>query len=124
MHIQGNTLFEERVDTSNPRWIVKQYFDDMYGSGNYVEALLHLTMRRGFGNDDAVCRFPDMGSYFEEDHFEGVEFCVWLPLPEPYEIIISQVEFCEWLTEASARYVAKHPSESALIAEALRRLER
>jgi len=122
MYIQNKHLFEERLDTSNPAWIVKRYFDEVYDSGHFVHVVSLLAKRWGYITDDVACHFPDHDSFFEEDRFEGVQFIVALPLPQPDEVVASDAEFVAWLQESCRRYLLKHPSDEAEISEALGQL--
>lgn len=115
-------LFDALADRSDPKWIAKRYFDEIYESGDFIEVVTLLAKRWGCITDDVGCRFPDMESYFQEDHFEGVWFAFALPLPEFNEIIVSDVEFAVLLDEACSRYLALHPSDAEVIATAMSEL--
>lgn len=81
-----------------------------------------LARRCGYTTDDVACHFPDHDSFFEENRFEGVQFIVALPLPQPDEVVVSEAEFVAWLEEACRRHLVRHPSDKATIAEALGQL--
>ena len=108
---------------SGPDWVIKRFFDDMYDDGRFIEVVSYLSRRWGYVNDDVACHFPDMNSYFEEEHFEGVQFILCLPTPDPYEVIVSDEEFAVWLRMACDRYLAQHPSDVGEISKSLAQLD-
>ncbi|MBQ4796989.1 ribonuclease toxin immunity protein CdiI, partial [Pectobacterium versatile] len=67
-------LFGQPYDNNDPHWIIKAYFDRMYNDGYFGKAISYILHKDSFHVDGAYCSFPDMNSYYEEEHFEGVEF--------------------------------------------------
>nr|WP_215807556.1 ribonuclease toxin immunity protein CdiI [Aeromonas jandaei] len=55
-------------------------FNAMFSGRNFLDVIEHIVKRHGFNTDGAYCNFPDMNSYDESEHFEGVEFAVGYPL--------------------------------------------
>lgn len=79
-------LFGKLYEGSNPEWVIQSYFDWIYDSGYFVEMVSNVVKKRSFTTDDVARRFPNVDSYFEEDHFEGVELIVALRDPDPDEV--------------------------------------
>lgn len=106
-----NQLFGTPYDRSSSEWVVHNYFDWIYDSGYFVEMVSHVAKKWGFTTDDVGCRFPDMDSYFEEDHFEGVELIAAMGAPDPDEVIVSEEVFWGYLRDACSKYVDRHPED-------------
>lgn len=96
-------------------WVIKAYFDIMYDDGLFVKAIGYLAKRWGFGTDGAHCDFPDMNSYFCEEHFEGVRFSYGYPSSEDDSIIVSEDIFCEWLELACSKFLERSPESAGEI---------
>lgn len=115
-------LFEQPYDKSNNIWIVKAYFDSIYDSGNFLEAIEKLLFGIGFSIDGAYCSFPNNNSYYAEDHFEGVKFNYGYI--EDEEVIIDKEVFYEYIKESCLRYVEKHPNNKFQISSYIEILNR
>lgn len=114
-----NQLFDNPHDRFDPEWIIRSYMDWIYDSGYFVEMVSNVVKRCSFTTDDVACRFPDKDSYFEEDHFEGVEVIVALGAPDPDEIIVPESVFWTYLRMACKKYLDKHPGDRMVIATSL-----
>ncbi|AWH89387.1 ribonuclease toxin immunity protein CdiI [Limnobaculum parvum] len=105
-------LFGQPYSDTDPYWIVKSYFDRMYNDDKFLEAIELLTRRWTLNVDGAYCNFPDMDSYDEEDHFDGVEFAYGYP-PEEDDIVIVSEEICyKYVRLACEKYLQLHPKDT------------
>jgi hypothetical protein len=114
-----NELFGQPYDRRDLHWVIEAYFDRMYDDGRFVEALEHIVKQCGFSTDGAYCSFPDMNSYFEEDHFEGVRFSSGYLLEEDVSVVVSYEKLREFLRLACAKYLKRHPGDTGKISELL-----
>jgi len=112
-----NELFGQPYDPLDPSWVIKAYFDVLHDDGLFVKAIGCLVKRWGFGTDGAHCDFPDMNSYFQEDHFEGVRFSYGYPSDEDNSVIVSEDVFCKWLKLACDKFLDRSPERSQEISE-------
>lgn len=117
-----NELFGQPYDRQDSYWVIKAYFDRMYDDGRFVEAVEFLVKRWGFSTDGAYCDFPDVNSYFEEDHFEGVRFSSVYLLEEDVSVIVSDEVFREYLRLACDKYLKCHPGDTGKVTELLNSL--
>ena len=101
-------LFGQPYEPLDPYWVIKAYFDIMYDNGLFIKAISYLGKRWGFGTDGAHCDFPDMNSYFREEHFKGVRFSYGYPSSDD-SIIVSEDIFCEWLELACFKFLERSP---------------
>jgi hypothetical protein len=115
-------LFGQPYDRRDLHWVIKAYFDRMYNDGRFIEAVEYLVKGWGFSTDGAYCSFPDMNSYFEEDHFEGVRFSSGYILEEDVSIIVSDEVFCEYLKLACDKYLRLHSGDIEEVRKLLDRL--
>ncbi|RJL00094.1 ribonuclease toxin immunity protein CdiI [Enterobacter chuandaensis] len=104
-------LFGQPYDKNDPYWIVKSYFDRMYGSGLFIKAIGYMAEKNSFHLDGAYCSFPDMDSCFEEEHFEGVEFSYGYPPDDSDTIIVSESICYKYLAKACDKYLKYHPED-------------
>lgn len=104
-------LFGQPYDKSDPYWIIKSYFDRMYGSGLFIKAIAYMAEKNSFHLDGAYCSFPDMDSCFEEEHFEGVEFAYGYPPDNSDTIIVSESICYKYLAKACDKYLKCHPED-------------
>lgn len=92
--------------------IVTSYFDRMYADGNFIKMLVLLSKKISMSTDGAYCHFPDMNSFDESDHFEGVEFAIGYPPLEEDTVIISEETFYKYIRLACDRYVQFYPEDT------------
>ena len=76
-----------------------------------MQMLERLTKRWGFGTDDVDSGFPNLNSFYADDHFCGVGFSYGI-LCEPDVVIVSDEDLSTYLSMAFSRYVEGNP-ESA-----------
>lgn len=95
--------------------MVVSYFDRMYEGNKFLEAIELLSKRWTLNVDGAYCNFPDMHSFDESEHFEGVEFAVGYPPSEAETVIVSEESLYHYIRLACERFVDLHPEESEKI---------
>ncbi|CNE79069.1 ribonuclease toxin immunity protein CdiI [Yersinia frederiksenii] len=115
-------LFGQPYDKSDSHWIIKGYFDILYGDGYFLEVIDNIVKKIGFCCDGAYCNFPDMNSYYEEEHFEGVEFAWGYPPEEDDTIIVSEEACFSYVRLACEKYLQLHPEDSAKVSTLLAQL--
>ena len=115
-------LFGQPYTDSDPYWIVKGYFDRMYHDGNFIKSLELLVKRWGFSTDGAYCNFPDLNSFFEEEHFEGVEFAYGYPPKNEDTVVVSEETCSKYIRLACDKYVSLHPEDTVKVREILDQL--
>ncbi|MDN4499666.1 ribonuclease toxin immunity protein CdiI [Pseudomonas mosselii] len=115
-------LFGQPYSDSDPYWVVKGYFDRMYHDGNFIRSIELLVERWGFSVDGAYCNFPDLNGFFEEEHFEGVEFAYGYPPKNEGAVIVSEGVCSEYMRVACDKYVGLHPEDAAKVKGILSRL--
>nr|WP_205562439.1 ribonuclease toxin immunity protein CdiI [Pectobacterium aquaticum] len=109
------TLFRQPYDSNDPYWVIKAYFDTMYGDGYFKKSVSYILERDSFHVDGAYCNFPDMNSCYEEEHFEGVEFAIGYPPTEEDTVIVSEEICYQYVRLACERYVKLHPEDAEKI---------
>lgn len=114
------TLFGQPYDQSDRLWVLKAYFDIMYSDGNFIEAVKNISRRWGYCTDGAYCGFPDLNSFFQENHFEGVEFAYGIP-PDEITIYVDESTCLGSVEEACEIYISKHPESRLEIAKYLKK---
>ena len=118
--IEEKYLFGSREHPADA-WVVERFFDEMYNNGQerFIWVVSLIASRRGFVDDDSSCNFPDWTSFFEEDHFVGVQFGVYRPSPFAREVLVTDDECRRFLLEACRRFVCLHPEHAGAIESAL-----
>lgn len=107
----GKKLFWQPYENSDPHWIIKSYFDRMYGNGLFIQAIGYMAGKNSFHVDGAYCSFPDMNSCYEEEHFERGEFAYGYPPEDNDTIVVSESTCCKYLAIACNKYLKKHPED-------------
>jgi hypothetical protein len=115
-------LFGQPYDENNPCWVIMCYMDIMYSDGRFLEAIGYIIKRWGFSTDGAYCNFPDLNSFFEEEHFEGVEFAYGYPPREEDTVIVSEEVCSKYIRLACEKYVSLHPEDAVKVEELLDQL--
>lgn len=110
MEISKNLFDMSDVD-SGLNEIVVGYFNIMSSSRNFLEVIEHIVGQVGFNTDGAYCNFPDMNSFDESEHFEGVEFAVGYPPSEAETVIVSELACYQYVLLACERYLKLHPAD-------------
>ncbi|PIT48016.1 ribonuclease toxin immunity protein CdiI [Snodgrassella communis] len=113
-------LFDNR--DSNVYEVITTYFNIMYSDGCFLETVNYLINKIGFSTDGAYCHFPDMNSYDENEHFEGVEFAVGYPPTANDTIIVSEETCYQYIRIACEKYLNLHPEEKDKIDELLAKI--
>jgi len=113
----NNELFGQPYDTSDPYWIVKGYFDVMYNNGRFIDAIEHISRKVGFSTDGAYCHFPDMNSYYEENHFTGIMFIYGYL--DSDEVIVGDETGYYFIKQACELYLKHHQADKVKIGEIL-----
>nr|WP_314424690.1 ribonuclease toxin immunity protein CdiI [uncultured Erwinia sp.] len=102
-------LFEMSDVDSGLNEIVVGYFNIMFSDKDFLDVIEYLVKKIGFNTDGAYCNFPDMESYDESEHFEGVEFAVGYPPSEADTVIVSEESCYQYVRLACKRYLLLHP---------------
>ena len=95
--------------------VIIGYFNAMFSGRNFLDVIEHIVKRQGFNTDGADCNFPDMNSYDESEHFEGVEFAVGYPPSEADTVIVSEETCYHYVRLACERFLTLHPEHSLKI---------
>ncbi|WP_325169041.1 ribonuclease toxin immunity protein CdiI [Pantoea agglomerans] len=112
-------LFELPYDYSKNDWIVKSYFNRMYNDRKFMEVIECLANGYGYNTDGSYCNFPDMESYDESEHFEGVEFSSGYPPSEADTFIVSEETCYQYTRLACEKYLKLHPEDTEKVNELL-----
>lgn len=62
------------IDYNDNLRVAKIFFNLIYEDGYFLDVVCTISKKHGFVINDIGCMFPDLNSYYDEDHFEGVEF--------------------------------------------------
>ncbi|MBA0206318.1 ribonuclease toxin immunity protein CdiI [Pectobacterium aroidearum] len=111
----NKNLFEMSDIHSGLNEVIAGYFNIMSSDRNFIEATEYIIKKIGFNSDGAYCNFPDMNSYDESEHFEGVEFSVGYPASEADAVIVSEEICYQYVRLACERYVKLHPEDAEKI---------
>ncbi|MDB6375160.1 ribonuclease toxin immunity protein CdiI [Photorhabdus bodei] len=115
-------LFGKLDDSSTLEENVTAYFDIMYNDNLFLKAIENIVQKRSFVIDGAYCNFPDMDSYYEEEHFDGVEFACGYP-PEDEDISIVSEKICyNYVCLACEKYLQLHPEDTEQVKSLLAQL--
>nr|CBX82617.1 hypothetical protein EAIL5_3797 [Erwinia amylovora ATCC BAA-2158] len=108
----NENLFEMSDVRAGLNEIVIGYFNIMASDRNFFEVIDCILKNIGFNTDGAYCNFPDMNSYDESEHFEGVEFAVGYPPSEAESVIVSEDICYQYVRLACERYLKLHPEDT------------
>ncbi|GKX64737.1 hypothetical protein SOASR032_33060 [Pragia fontium] len=115
-------LFERPLSILDPYSIIKNYFDLMYNDGRFLNAIENIIQKESFVSDGVYCIFPDMNSYDENEHFDGVEFAIGYPPTEEDTIIVSEETCYHYVKQACEKYLKLHPEDTDKINELLAKI--
>ncbi|WP_353605272.1 ribonuclease toxin immunity protein CdiI [Enterobacter cancerogenus] len=118
----SKNLFDMSDVDSGLNEIVVGYFNIMSSSRNFLEVIEHIVGQVGFNTDGAYCNFPDMNSFDESEHFEGVEFAVGYPPSEAETVIVSEEACYQYVRLACERYLKLHPADTQKVNSLLAKL--
>ena len=102
-------LYDEKYSTDSEGWQIKDYLDTMYLSNLFEEAVISILNKKDFCINNSQCRFPDLNSYDDYDHFDGVEFEMGL-FNDSSEIRVSEKKCLSFIKEAVSLYEEKNPN--------------
>ena len=105
-------LFEMSDVYTGLNEIILGYFNIMSSDRSFLEVIEHIVKKVGFNTDGAYCNFPDMNSYDESEHFEGVEFAVGYPPSEAETVVVSEETCYFYVRLACERYLKLHPEDT------------
>ncbi|MCC8380935.1 ribonuclease toxin immunity protein CdiI [Xenorhabdus sp. PB30.3] len=91
--------------------IIVSYFERMYEDGKFLDAIELLSKKWTLSVDGAYCNFPDMDSYDETEHFEGVEFAIGYPPTEEDTVIVTEETCYHYVRLACEKYLKLHPED-------------
>ncbi|MEQ4973733.1 ribonuclease toxin immunity protein CdiI [Enterobacter cloacae] len=112
-------LFSQLDVDSGLDLVIVSYFDRMYSDGDFIRAISLLVKKGALNTDGAYCHFPDKNSFYEEDHFEGVEFAMGYPPSEEDTVIVSEDMCYKYVRLACERYLKFHPEDAQKVNELL-----
>lgn len=115
-------LFERPLSISKPSSIIKNYFDLMYNDGYFLNAIENIIQKESFIQDGVYCNFPDMNSYYEEEHFEGVQFAIGYPPTEEDTVTVSEKTCYHYVRLACEKYLHLHPEDTDKVNELLAKI--
>ena len=115
-------LFTQQDVDDGLNLIVVSYFDRMYEDGDFIETIELFSSGGSLNKDGAYCNFPDMNSYDESEHFEGVEFAVGYPPSEVESVIVSEETCYHYVRLACERYLKFHPEDTEKVNSLLSKL--
>lgn len=115
-------LFSQQDVDAGLNLIVISYFDRLYEDNKLLEAIELLSRKWALNVDGAYCNFPDMNSYDESEHFEGVAFAIGYPPTEEDTVIISEDICYQYVRLACKKYLQLHPEDTDKINELLTKL--
>ncbi|MGK3144639.1 ribonuclease toxin immunity protein CdiI [Pantoea sp. C2G6] len=115
-------LFTQQDLDDGLNLIAASYFDRMYEDGDFIEALELFSSGGSLNKDGAYCNFPDMNSFDESEHFEGVEFAVGYPPSEAETVIVSEETCYHYVRLACERYLKLHPEDTKKVNELLAKM--
>ncbi|EMD5947468.1 ribonuclease toxin immunity protein CdiI [Proteus mirabilis] len=115
-------LFNQHDIDKGVNVIVASYFDRMYEDGDFLRAIELLSQGGALNTDGAYCHFPDMSSYDESEHFDGVEFAVGYPPTEEDTVIVSKETCYRYVKMACERYLKIHPEDQASVSNLLSKM--
>lgn len=92
--------------------IAKTFFNLIHEDGYFLDVVCTISKKHGFVINDIGCMFPDLNSYYDEDHFEGVEFFLG-----DQTLIVEEAVFFQLLKSACNNYIHIHPEHKDIIAE-------
>lgn len=102
--------------------IIVSYFDRMYEDGDFIEALVLFSKGGSLNKDGSYCNLPDMNSFDESEHFEGVEFAFGYPPSEAETIIVSEETCYQYVRLACEKYLKLHPEDTQKVSSLLDKL--
>ncbi|QJW53511.1 hypothetical protein HL670_00367 [Serratia plymuthica] len=115
-------LFDLPYIKSDHYLVIKSYFDLMYNDDLFLNAVESIIKKHSFMRDGVYCFFPDMNSYDESEHFEGVEFAVGYPPSEADTINVSEEICYHYVRLACERYLKIYPEDAEKVNSLLAKL--
>ncbi|WP_342755390.1 ribonuclease toxin immunity protein CdiI [Pantoea sp. MBD-2R] len=115
-------LFNQQDENAGLNTIVMSYFDRIYEDNKFLEAIELLSRKWTLNVDGAYCNFPDMNSYDEEDHFEGVQFAIGYPSSEDDTVIVSEEICYQYIRLACSKYLHLHQEDTDKVNELLAKI--
>ncbi|RZG87586.1 hypothetical protein EXE10_04505 [Acinetobacter sp. WCHAc060033] len=103
--------------------MVISYFERMFEDGHFIYAIELLVDGSSLSTDGDYCSFGDMDSYYDEFHFNGVEFATGYSPKEEDTVIVSKETCNFYIKLACVRYKKLEPDSTHKINELLERLK-
>lgn len=101
-------LFENPYNGEEPNDLARFYFDRIYVSGLFINALEKIAERQCLSVDGIYCDFGDINSDDEYYRYAGVKIEIDFYDPPKIDIIDEGV-FIKWARIACERYIKIHP---------------
>jgi len=115
-------LFNQQDVDDGLNIVIVSYFDRMYEDGKFLDAIELLSRRWTLNVDGAYCNFPNMNSYDESEHFEGVEFATGYPPTEEGTVIVSEEVCYQYVHLACEKYLKLHPEDTGEVKKTLAKM--
>jgi hypothetical protein len=115
-------LFNQQDVNNGLNLIVASYFDRVYEDNKFIEMLGLLAKKWTMNVDGAYCNFPDMNSYDDSEHFEGVEFAIGYPPTEDDTVIVTEEICYQYVRLACEKYLQLHPEDTGKVNELLTKI--
>jgi hypothetical protein len=103
------------VNDSDELWVVKNFFSEHDGV-LFPSCIAHILSGIGYGNEYAMCTFPDSIEP-DEEPFNGIRFTMY----GGHTKVIDEDAFKKITIEACRRYILKNSSRRNQITEILSR---
>ena len=107
--------FKENDDKNLP----KECFNAFYRQGGLEDAICAILERKGISFNYVSVAFPDLDSFDEEDHFDGVRFNPAAYSSEDIYSTISDIECLDVMLEAIEIYLSIRPNRKDYIDKVL-----
>lgn len=115
-------LFDMSDVSSGLNEVIITYFNIMYSDNYFLDVVDSIIKGFGFNTDGAYCNFPDMNSYDESEHFEGVEFAIGYPPTEEDTVIVSEETCFHYVRLACKKYLKLHEEDTDKVNELLAKI--
>lgn len=117
-----NELFSQQDVDDGLNLIIVSYFERMYEDDKFLDAIDLLSKKWTLNVDGAYCNFPDMNSYDESEHFEGVEFAIGYPPTEDDTVLVSEETCYRYVRLSCDKYLHLHPEDTEKINKLLAKI--
>lgn len=97
---------------SDKEFIIKGYFESIYSSGNFLNALYYVLVEKdGFCEEGAACYYSEPDSINKVEKFDGVRFEIMGLLDPEYQIDVTEEECFFYFKNACERFLELHKEQ-------------